>query len=218
VPPHDFVKGLSCQLSEWYSTGFWLLSTGFLEGAKGMRIALYCGARLGNNPTYAELARNVARTLAQRGIGIVYGGGNIGLMGEIAESVIHAGGEILGVIPGSMVEEELAHHGITHLEIVRTMHERKARIEELSDAFIALPGGYGTLDELFEIITWRQLKLHHKPIGLLNHQGFYDSLVAFVDHACREGFVPGKNRGLVVVANNLETLLDRMMIKRVELD
>lgn len=176
-----------------------------------MRIALYCGARLGNDPTYAELARNVSRTLAQRGIGIVYGGGNIGLMGEIAEAAIHAGGEIIGVIPGSMVEEELAHQGITRLEIVSTMHHRKARIEELSDAFIALPGGYGTLDELFEIITWRQLKLHHKSIGLLNHQGFYDQLVGFIDTTCKEGFVPGKNRDLLIVANDLETLLNKML-------
>ncbi|HQR07501.1 MAG TPA: TIGR00730 family Rossman fold protein [Gemmatales bacterium] len=176
-----------------------------------MKIALYCGARKGNDPIYVELAHSVARTLAQRGIGIVYGGGNIGLMGVIAEAAIQAGGEIIGVIPGSMVEEELAHHGITRLEIVNTMHQRKARIEELSDAFIALPGGYGTLDELFEIITWRQLKLHHKPIGLLNHQGFYDSLVAFVDHACKEGFVPGKNRELLIVANDLETLLGKII-------
>ena len=177
-----------------------------------MKIALYCGARLGNDPTYAELARYVARTLAHRGIGIVYGGGNIGLMGEIAEAAIQAGGEIIGIIPGSMVEEELAHHGITRLEIVSNMHQRKARIEELSDAFIALPGGYGTLDELFEIITWRQLKLHHKPIGLLNHQGFYDHLVAFIDKACQEGFVPAKNRDLLIVANDLETLLKKMLL------
>lgn len=175
-----------------------------------MKIALYCGARLGHDPTYAQLARSIASTLATRGIGIVYGGGNIGLMGEIAEATIAAGGEIIGIIPGSMVEEELAHHGITRLEIVSTMHQRKARIEELADAFIALPGGYGTLDELFEIITWRQLKLHHKPIGLLNHAGFYDHLIAFVDHACQAGFIPGKNRELLLVENDLDTLLTKM--------
>lgn len=178
-----------------------------------MRIALYCGARKGNDPGYARLAQQVARTLAQRGIGIVYGGGNIGLMGEIAEAAIQARGEIIGIIPGSMVEEELAHHGITRLEIVSTMHQRKARIEELADAFIALPGGYGTLDELFEIITWRQLKLHQKPIGLLNHQGYYDELVAFLDKASRDGFVPAKNRDLLLVANDLESLLQRMLTK-----
>ena len=176
-----------------------------------MKIALFCGARLGHDPTYAEMARSVARTLTRRGIGIVYGGGNIGLMGEIAEAAIQAGGEIIGIIPRSMVEEELAHHGITRLEIVSSMHQRKARIEELSDAFIALPGGYGTLDELFEIITWRQLKLHSKPIGLLNHRGFYDHLVGFIDKACEEGFVPGKNRDLLIVANDLESLLAKML-------
>jgi uncharacterized protein (TIGR00730 family) len=193
---------------------YWLLASGYWllrNQGEGMKIALYCGARKGIDPTYAELARHVAHTLAQRGIGIVYGGGNIGLIGEIAEAAIQAGGEIIGVIPGSMVEEELAHHGITRLEIVTTMHQRKARIEELSDAFIALPGGYGTLDELFEIITWRQLKLHHKPIGLLNHRGFYDHLVGFIDKACEEGFVPGKNRELLLVANDLETLLTKML-------
>ena len=172
-----------------------------------MRIALYCGARTGHDPQYVALAGEVARTLARRGIGIVYGGGNIGLMGAIAEAAIAEKAEIIGIIPGSMVEAELAHHGITRLEIVTTMHQRKARIEELSDAFIALPGGYGTMDELFEIITWKQLELHRKPIGLLNHHGFYDHLIAWLDLATQEGFVPAKNRGLFVVGKTIEEVL-----------
>lgn len=176
-----------------------------------MRIALYCGARTGHDPTYVTLAHQVARTLAQRGIGIVYGGGNIGLMGAIAEAAIEHHGEIIGIIPGSMVEAELAHHGITRLEIVTTMHQRKARIEELADAFIALPGGYGTLDELFEIITWRQLELHNKPIGLLNHQGFYDSLIHWLDRATTDGFVPTKNRQLLHISHDFNTLLQMML-------
>lgn len=175
-----------------------------------MRIALYCGARMGVDTMYAKLADEVARTLVRRGIGIVYGGGNIGLMGVIAEAAIAEKGQIIGVIPGSMVEKELAHHGITRLEIVTTMHERKARIEQLSDGFIALPGGYGTLDELFEIITWRQLELHRKPIGLLNHHGYYDLLVQWIEKAVRDGFVPEKNRGLFVVAERIEELLGKM--------
>lgn len=177
-----------------------------------MRIALYCGARTGNDPTYAALARDVTRTLARRGIGIVYGGGNIGLMGVIAETAIEEKAEIIGIIPGSMVDAELAHHGITRLEIVTTMHQRKARIEELADAFIALPGGYGTLDELFEIITWRQLELHNKPIGLLNHNGFYDCLVQWLERATSDGFIPVKNRHLLQVAEDVEGLLRSMKL------
>lgn len=181
-----------------------------------MRIALYCGARTGHDPGYADLARHVTRILARCGLGIVYGGGNIGLMGVIAEAAIAEKAEIIGIIPGSMVDAELAHHGITRLEIVTTMHQRKSRIEELADAFIALPGGYGTLDELFEIITWRQLDLHHKPIGLLNHNGFYDSLVQWLDRATAEGFIPVKNRNLLQVSKNIESLLLAMHLPAAE--
>ncbi|HMP17872.1 MAG TPA: TIGR00730 family Rossman fold protein, partial [Gemmatales bacterium] len=131
-------------------------------------------------------------------------------MGAIADAVLAAHGEIIGVIPGSMVEAELAHHGITRLEIVSTMHERKARIEQLADAFLALPGGYGTLDEIFEIITWKQLKLHHKPVGILNSLGFFDELLRWIEKAVAEGFIPEKNGRLFKTASNIEELLVKM--------
>jgi uncharacterized protein (TIGR00730 family) len=175
-----------------------------------MRIALFCGARTGLETHYADCAAQVARYIVQQGHSIVYGGGNIGLMGVIADAALELKGDIVGVIPGSMVEAELAHHGITRLEIVSTMHERKARIAELADAFIALPGGYGTMDELFEIITWKQLKLHNKPIGLLNAFGFYDQLIAWLETAVATGFIPEKQGRLFVTARDVETLLGLM--------
>lgn len=177
-----------------------------------MRFALFCGARPGRDPRYVKLASEVTRALVQQGHSIVYGGGNIGLMGVIAETAIAAKGDIVGIIPGSMVEAELAHHGITRLEIVQTMHQRKARIEQLADAFIALPGGYGTMDELFEIITWKQLKLHDKPIGLLNAFGFYDELVTWIEKAVGEGFIPEKRGRLYESDTTLPKLLQRMKI------
>ncbi len=174
-----------------------------------MRFALFCAARPGVDVRYRELAADVARTLIQRGHSIVYGGGNVGLMGAIADAAIEAKGDIVGIIPGSMVEAELAHHGITRLEIVKNMHERKARIEQLADAFIALPGGYGTLDELFEIITWKQLKLHDKPIGILNSLGFFDDLLQWVEKAVGAGFIPEKNGRLFETAGTIEELFSR---------
>lgn len=175
-----------------------------------MRFALFCAARPGIDVRYRELAGDVARHLIQHGHSIVYGGGNVGLMGAIADAAIAAGGDIVGIIPGSMVEAELAHHGITRLEIVSTMHERKARIEQLADAFIALPGGYGTLDELFEIITWKQLKLHNKPIGILNGLGFFDQLLAWIENAVSEGFIPEKQGRLYQTAQSIEDLLPKL--------
>lgn len=172
-----------------------------------MRFALFCAARPGVDARYRELAGDVARFLVQEGHSIVYGGGNIGLMGAIADAAIEARGDIVGIIPGSMVEAELAHHGITRLEIVSTMHERKARIEQLADAFVALPGGYGTLDELFEIITWKQLKLHQKPIGILNSLGFFDELLAWIEKAVSGGFIPEKQGRLYQTARTIKDLL-----------
>jgi uncharacterized protein (TIGR00730 family) len=176
-----------------------------------MRFALFCAARPGVDSRYRELAADATRLLIEQGHSIVYGGGNVGLMGAIADAAIAAQGDIVGVIPGSMVEAELAHHGITRLEIVSTMHERKARIEQLADAFIALPGGYGTLDELFEIITWKQLKLHHKPIGILNSLGFFDYLLQWIEGAVTAGFIPEKNGRLFVTAGTMDELLGKMM-------
>ncbi|MBL8822113.1 MAG: TIGR00730 family Rossman fold protein [Planctomycetia bacterium] len=177
-----------------------------------MRIALFCGARTGLETCYANCAAQAARLIVKQGHSIVYGGGNIGLMGVIADAALELQGDIVGVIPGSMVEAELAHHGITRLEIVSTMHERKARMAELADAFIALPGGYGTMDELFEIITWKQLKLHDKPIGLLNAFGFYDELITWLVKAVAAGFIPEKQGRLFVTAKEMGELLKLMHV------
>jgi uncharacterized protein (TIGR00730 family) len=171
------------------------------------RLCVFCGSKVGNNPAYAESARALGTALARRGIGLVYGGGHIGLMGTAADAALAAGGEVIGVIPQGMVEQELAHRQLTELRIVRTMHERKALMAELSDAFIALPGGYGTLDETFEILTWAQLGLHAKPVGMWNVAGFFDPLLAWVAQAVRDGFVSERNRGLLRVVASVEEVL-----------
>lgn len=172
-----------------------------------MRIALFCAARPGIDLRYREWTAEATRTLVQAGHSIVYGGGNVGLMGVIADAALGVGGDIVGVIPASMVEAELAHTGITRLEIVSTMHERKARIAQLADAFLALPGGYGTLDEIFEIITWKQLNLHQKPIGFLNTLGYFDDLLGWIEKAVSAGFIPEKNGRLFVVAREMGEML-----------
>src|SRR5471032_2521819 len=145
-------------------------------------ICVYCGANAGVTPRYAEAARELARALVDENIALVYGGGNVGLMGIIADEVIRLGGRATGVIPEALLQKELGHKDLTQLHIVKDMHERKAMMAELSDGFIAMPGGMGTLEELFEVLTWAQLGFHYKPIGLLNVEGFYDHLIAFVDH------------------------------------
>lgn len=175
-----------------------------------MRIAVFCGAKTGRLPEYRRAAERCGRVLAKRGIGLVFGGGHIGLMGVLADAVIAAGGETIGVIPESMVESELAHKGLTRLEIVATMHQRKARMVELADAFLALPGGYGTLDELFEILTWAQLRLHAKPIGLCNVAGFFAPLLSWIQHAEEEAFLSPRHRQLLLTANDPEELIDRL--------
>jgi uncharacterized protein (TIGR00730 family) len=172
-----------------------------------MRICVFCGSKHGNKPIYAETARQVGRLLAKRGIGLVYGGGHVGLMGVLADAVLAGGGEVIGVIPQSMVEAELAHLQLTELFIVESMHARKALMAEKSDAFLALPGGVGTAEEFFEIATWRQLKLHDKPVGLLNVNGFFDPLIAWMEKAFAEGFISEKHRGLVRVAANVEEMI-----------
>ncbi|ATQ78154.1 TIGR00730 family Rossman fold protein [Massilia violaceinigra] len=176
-------------------------------------IAVYCGASYGVLPLYAEAARAMGRALVGHGIGLVYGGGKVGLMGVIADEVLRLGGEAVGVIPQALVERELAHGGLTKLFIVRDMHERKAMMAELSDGFIAMPGGMGTLEELFEMLTWSQLGIHRKPVGVLNAGGFYDLLAAFVAHQHREAFVREEHARLMMVESEPEALLARLLAR-----
>ena len=174
------------------------------------RVCVFCGSNPGVREDYRNSAQALARALAGRGLGLVYGGGNVGLMGMLADSMLQAGGEVIGVIPRSLVAKEVAHHGVTELRIVDTMHERKALMNDLSDAFIALPGGFGTLDELFEILTWSQLGIHGKPSGLLNVAGYYDRLLAMLDHAVAERFLRPAHRELVIADSDVDALLQRL--------
>ena len=173
-------------------------------------ICVFCGSSYGTRPVYAEAARATGRLLAERGIGLVYGGGNVGLMGEMADAVLGAGGEVTGVIPRALMEREVGHRGLTTLHVVGSMHERKALMVDLSDGFVALPGGYGTLDELCEALTWSQLGIHAKPCGVLNVDGYFDALLALFDHAAREGFVREAHRALVLQSADPAALLDSM--------
>lgn len=182
----------------------------FAATTSAMRIAIYCGANGGHNPLYKEAAAGMARYLAEQGIGLVYGGGNVGLMGTIADAALAAGGEVIGVIPQSLMDKELGHGGITELHVVGSMHERKQRMVDLADGFIALPGGFGTLDELFETLTWLQLSFHGKPVGLLNVNGFFDRLLPFLDHMRDEGFLKEAHRACVLLACSPAALLEQM--------
>ena len=172
------------------------------------RVCVFCGSNPGSRPEYARAARAVGRLLVKRGLGLVFGGGNVGLMAEVAGAAMAEGGEVIGIIPGALVEKELAHAGVTELQVVSSMHERKARMADLSDGFIALPGGWGTLEELFEMVTWAQLGFHEKPVGLLNVLGFYDGLLRFLDLAVDEGFLKAKHRALLLVADSPEALIE----------
>ncbi len=174
------------------------------------RIAVYCGSATPADPVYIEAARMVGHGLAKRGIGVVYGGGKLGLMGAVADSALEAGGEVIGIIPTALVNAEVAHRGLTSLEVVDTMHERKARFVDLSDGFINLPGGTGTMDELWEALSWAQLGYHSDPIGLLNIAGYYDKLVEFWEHMGEVGFVRPQHQGLLLVDETLDGLLDKM--------
>ncbi|MEO8722682.1 MAG: TIGR00730 family Rossman fold protein [Sphingobium sp.] len=174
------------------------------------RVAVYCGSATPDDPVYIECARHVGRTLAELGIGIVYGGGRIGLMGALADSALAAGGEVIGVIPTAMVRPEIAHHDCTRLEVVANMHERKARFTELADGFVTLPGGVGTMDELWEAVSWAQLGYHAKPVGLLNVAGYYDGLLAFARHMAATGFVRGDHADILIAASDIEELIARM--------
>jgi uncharacterized protein (TIGR00730 family) len=175
-----------------------------------VRLCVFCGSSTGLNPAFADSARVLGRELARRGIGVVYGGGNVGLMGVVADAVLEAGGEITGVIPHSLVARELAHDRVTRLHVVNSMHERKALMAELSAGFIALPGGFGTLEEFCEAVTWTQLGVHAKPCGLLNVGGFYDALLAFFAHALAEQFLRPTHSAIVIAEADPVRLLDRL--------
>ena len=174
------------------------------------RVCVFCGASSGRRAEYAEAARAFGATLARRGIGLVYGGGRVGLMGAVADGALGAGGEAIGVIPQELVDRELAHGGLTDLHVVGSLHERKALMADLSDAFVALPGGFGTLDELMEQLTWAQLGLHAKPVGLLDVAGYWAPLIALSRHATEEGFVRESDLAMIAVSDDGELLLDRL--------
>lgn len=175
------------------------------------RVCVFAGSSSGRNPLYARAAQELGAVLASRHIGLVYGGARVGLMGAMADAVLAGGGEVVGVIPDSLVEKEVAHTGLTSLRVVRSMHERKALMAEMADAFVALPGGWGTLDEMFEILTWAQLRLHNKPCGLLNVQGYFDRLLSFLDLTMEQGFVRREYRALLSVADSPTALLDALV-------
>jgi hypothetical protein len=174
------------------------------------RVCVFCGGNPGARPSYAAAAQRLGDALAARGLVLVYGGASTGLMGTIADAALARGGEVVGVLPEFMVAREVAHRGLTEMVLVGSMHERKAEMGARSDAFVALPGGFGTMDELFEVLTWSQLGLHQKPVALLDVDGYYDALVAFLDHATREGLIRPEYRAMLFVDSDVERLLDRL--------
>jgi uncharacterized protein (TIGR00730 family) len=176
-------------------------------------IAVYCGASMGVGEHYAQAARSLGRALVDRGLGLVYGGGNVGLMGVIADEVMRLGGEATGVIPKALVEKEVGHTGLTRNFVVNDMHERKAMMAALSDGFIAMPGGMGTMEELFEMLTWSQLGIHSKPVGVFNVAGFYDGLVSFLAHQQQQGFVRPQHAALMMVESDPDALVARLLAK-----
>jgi uncharacterized protein (TIGR00730 family) len=177
-----------------------------------MRICVYAGSNPGAGPAYGEAAADHAQALAGRGIGVVYGGAHVGLMGILADTALAAGGEVIGVMPQALIDREVGHEGLTEQHIVGSMHERKAMMAELSDGFIALPGGAGTLEELIEVYTWSQLGMHGKPMGVLNVNGYYDGLAALLDHAVREGFLRPEHRAAMHAEPTAEALLERFAV------
>jgi uncharacterized protein (TIGR00730 family) len=174
-------------------------------------LCVFCGSQAGRNPQFRTVAEQFGRLLVEFDLGLVYGGGSVGLMGVIADAVLDAGGRVVGVIPDVLATEELIHPRATQMHIVSSMHARKAKMAELADGFIALPGGFGTFEEFFEVITWAQLGIHDKPIGLLNVAGYFDHLERMLDHAVNEGFIKPKYRRLVVVADAPELLLEKLL-------
>ncbi|MDE2584126.1 MAG: TIGR00730 family Rossman fold protein [Betaproteobacteria bacterium] len=185
------------------------------------RICIFCGSNAGNQPIYRAEAESLGRLLAERRIELIYGGGNVGLMGAVADACLAAGGSVVGVIPESLMGKEVAgrhvdHRNLTRLEVVDSMHTRKARMAELAEGFIALPGGFGTFEEFCEILTWGQLGFHQKPMGLLNVAGYYDALLALFDHAVQEGFLRPQNRAMALADTDAARLLDAMAAYRAE--
>lgn len=174
------------------------------------RLAVYCGSATPADPVYVESARAVGRRFAERGIGLVYGGGRLGLMGAVADACLAAGGEVIGVIPTALVDAEVAHKGLSELHVVETMHQRKQAFTDLSDGFVTIPGGTGTMDELWEAMSWAQLGYHGKPVGLLNVAGFYDGLLQFWEKMGEVGFVRAKHRGILISSDDLDDLLAKM--------
>jgi uncharacterized protein (TIGR00730 family) len=177
-------------------------------------LCVFCGSNFGNKPVYRETAAALGRKLAHLGVKLVYGGGNVGLMGVIADASLEAGGEVVGIIPQALVDREVAHAGLTELIVVQSMHERKARMADAADAFLALPGGYGTFEEFCEVLTWSQLGLHAKPCGLLNVDAFYDPLLALFDRAVQDRFLRPEHRALVMADTNADALLERLAAYR----
>ncbi|WP_298670454.1 TIGR00730 family Rossman fold protein [uncultured Sphingomonas sp.] len=175
------------------------------------RLAVYCGSATPADPIYLEIARAVGRGLAERGIGVVYGGGRLGLMGAVADAALAAGGEVIGVIPQALVDAEVAHRGLTELHVVPGMHERKKAFTDIADGFVTIPGGTGTMDELWEALSWAQIGYHSDPVGLLNSAGYYDDLIAFWGKMASVGFLRPQHRDLLIVADTLDVLLDRMV-------
>jgi uncharacterized protein (TIGR00730 family) len=174
------------------------------------RVCVFCGSSPGARPAYAEAAAEMGRLLASEGIGLVYGGGQVGLMGVLADAVLAEGGEIVGVIPQALVDREIGHPGVADMRVVGSMHERKALMADLADAFVALPGGLGTLEELFEVYTWAQLGLHRKPCGLLDVEDYYAGIAAFLTHAVEERFLPEQHRAMLIVGREPHELLERI--------
>ena len=183
-----------------------------------MRICVFCGSSLGARPAYKDAAQALGRELAARDIGLVYGGASVGLMGATADACLDAGGEVIGVLPEALADLEIAHEGLSELRIVASMHERKKQMADLSDAFIALPGGIGMLEEAFEVWTWSQLGIHQKPVGLLDVEGFYQSLSGFLDQLVTEGFVKPVHRAIMVSANAPGELIDALAAAEIPTD
>ena len=173
------------------------------------RVCVFCGSSMGSKPAYAKAARQLGNVLASRNLGLVYGGTDVGTMGELANAALEAGGEVIGIVPRIFIERKIAHAAVSDLRVVDAMHERKGLMAELSDAFIALPGGLGTIDEIFEMITWTQLGLHRKPCGFLNVCGYYSKLADFLDYAVSEGFIREPHRSLILVDENPDVLLKK---------
>lgn len=178
------------------------------------RLAIFCGSATGHNPVYSMAAKTLASAMFQTNTGVVYGGGRIGLMGVVADAMMELGGEVIGVIPKKLMDKEVGHSNITQLHVVETMHQRKAKMAELSDGFIALPGGIGTLEEIVEVFTWLQIGYHHKPCALLNTEGYFDKFIAFADHMVDEGFLAENHRSKLIIADTPDTLLHKMQVIR----